>query len=238
MTNEQTTMEEETIESQKDNEEQKTETKIDASDSVAEKIIAKIDEKISARKDEGTTVTPEQRREMIKQKTGYTDDQIDLIEKEAEARVAARVAPLEEKLAWAELRQELGSIDPVVEKEMKEYLNRYPPHMRGDKVLIENVHDMILGRKSRTSSKQKTTVEEPTRDDRVVERRIMQNTHQASTTGLSSSSSSKGSKLTDDEKWAADKYGMTDEEYAKHKSSRNIESEQRLREKREPVKWR
>jgi len=170
--------------------------------------------------------TREEIRERIKAQTGYTDAQLDFHEQSMQSVVSAATAPLQEKVAWAELKEEVGKIDPEIEKEMREELKQYPANLKGDKVLLQKVYDMSWARVNR--KKMAANPPPPKSDDtgesmpdNVVSRRIV-SPNQGSSQGLSTGGSKSGPKLSDDERKVAKRFNMTDEEYAKFKNNADV----------------
>ncbi len=186
-------------------------------------ILKEINQKLSAPAPSGApALTREEIRERIKEQTGMTDAQLDFHESSIQTIVSSAVAPLQEKVAWSELKEEVGKIDPAVQAEMMKELSQYPARMRGDKILLEKIYDMTLGRMARSKGGNlKPSVTKP--EDTVIDRKIVSE-HQPSSTGLSGGSGPSKTKLSEEEKAVARKMRMSEEDYQKFKSNEAIES--------------
>ena len=166
-------------------------------------------------------LTPEQIREQIKERTGMTDAQIDFYEQSTRQAVTSAVAPLQEKLAWSELRQEFGEIDADIKEEMEKELKQYPPNMRGDSVLLRKVYKLAAYDKlAANKSKQPAA---PVMEDNVISRRIVSPSI-GSSQSLSSNAGQSTVRLSDDEKKMVQRYfGGDVKSYMKHKNTDRIE---------------
>lgn len=183
------------------------------------RIIKDVQEKLS--KTPGQQ-TPDQNqvREMIKQKTGLSNEGIEWVMNLNREVVSSAVAPLQEKLAWSDLKSSKASthfpINAEIEKEMKEELKAYPVDKRGDPVLLDKVYLLAIG-KIHTSRKPDQTQENP-----VIGRRIVTNNPNpagSNSGGSNKSNNSSVSKLSDQEKTIARKMGVSEADYAKYKQS-------------------
>jgi len=171
----------------------------------------------------------EQIRAALKDKTGFTDDQLDVVEKLVANSAAANettVASLQEKVAWSEFKDEIGGIDSSIEKTMKEELKQYDVRYRGDKVLIQKVYYMAKGIEADKLAKQRkadpTKSDNPSYSDNIVRRTIVTDTP-GSAKGLDGTvKPNNGPQLSDDEKIVAKKMGVSDQEYARAKTTKIV----------------
>ena len=167
----------------------------------------------------------QQIRDMLKDKTGFTDAQLDVVEQMQAASTtisSKKVAELQEKVAWAEFKDEVGGrLDSGLEKIMKEELSQYEPELRGDKVLIKKVFYLAKGIMAEKIEKAKKA--DVNNADNIVGRKIVDNTP-GSASGLDGGAKPAGktNDLSDDEKIVAKKMGVTEDDYAKSKTTKII----------------
>lgn len=207
--------------------ETKVETKPDATNTDVVNALKEVKEELKQKGEPAPT--REQIREAMKEKTGFTDTQLDLVEQMQRATANAsskKVAELQEKVTWNEFEKEVGGrIDSSLEKIMKEELKEYPVESRGDKVLLQKVYYMSLGIQADKLAKARRA--DPANNDKLstdpkIERTTIVETNKGSVQGLDGSGKSNinaGDKLSDDEKTIANKMGISHNDYAKSKSS-------------------
>lgn len=153
-------------------------------------------------------------RERIKNETQMTDQQLDYVDN----MVMAAVAPIKAELTVSRWISSKGTdITPEIEKGIKEELKQYPANAQNDPILLEKILLMEQGKQYR---KVKSAPAKPAAasTESVAGRRIVP----APATGLGEGSSSTKNNLSDDEKLAARKMSMTEDEYIKAKSTKVI----------------
>jgi len=170
-------------------------------------------------------------RAALKEKTGFSDAQLDVVEQMQAASLNAsnkKTAELQEKVTWNEFEKEIGgNIDPAVEKIMKEELKQYDVESRGDKVLLQKVYYMSLGiqaDKIAKARKADPNASDKPNDNPKIEGRTIVETNKGSVQSLESGqkSNANGSQLTDDEKVVAAKMGVSEGDYAKAKTTKIV----------------
>ena len=170
-------------------------------------------------------------RAALKEKTGFTDAQLDVVEMMNAAvakQSSKKTAELQEKVTWNEFDKEIGGIPAPIEKLMKEELSQYDAEAKGDKVLLKKVYYLALGIQADKIAKQKK--EDPNANDKlndnenIVGRKIVE-TNKGSVTGLENDGKPKGnagSQLSDDEKIVSAKMGISQDEYARAKTTKIV----------------
>ncbi len=158
-------------------------------------------------------------RKVIKEKTGLSDAGVDWVIQMNREAVTSAVAPLQEKMAWNEIKSAKGStsfpVTPEIEKAMQEELKQYPVHLRGDPVLLEKVYYVEVGKAAAKGNFPKKVDDSA---DPVVRRTIVNNNPNPA--GNSSSSApAGGTKLSDQEKDVARKMGVSEADYARYKGN-------------------
>ena len=182
------------------------------------RILKDVQDKLS-RTSSDKAPTRNQVRELIREKTGLSDASIDWVMNLNREVVTSAVAPLEEKIAWSDLKSsKSGTSHPVtsdIEKEMKEELKEYPAERRGDSVLLEKVYLLAIGKLQVKGTKSDTSNTNP-----VVGRRIVSNNPTPGGNGGGSKTPDKtAAKLSDEEKTIARKMGVSEVDYAKYKGN-------------------
>ena len=211
--------------------EEKVETKPDATNTDVVNALKEVKEELKAKGDPAPTRS--QIREALKEKTGFTDAQLDVVEQMQAATAthsSKKVAELQEQVSWNAFEKERGGkIDPTIEKIMKDELKAYSIEDRGDKVLLEKVYYMSLGIQADKVAKAKKA--DPNAGDKLndsdkVERRTIVETNKGSVTGLESGTKKGGGNLVDslseDEKAMSAKMGIRAEDYAQAKQSKIV----------------
>lgn len=170
-------------------------------------------------------------RAALKDKTGFTDAQLDVVEmmnKAVANQSNKKTAELQAKVTWNEFEKEIGGIDPAVDKLMKEELAQYDAEAKGDKVLLKKVYYLALGIQADKIAKQKKSDpnanDKPNDAENIVGRKIVE-TNKGSVSGLENDGKPKGSpgaQLSDDEKTVSAKMGISQEEYARAKSTKIV----------------
>lgn len=157
-------------------------------------------------------------REQVKKETSMTDAQIEYMEN----RMQAVTAPLFADQTYAEWKAEKQAagitIEAEVENGVKEYLSKYDPRVRNDKILLDNVLYMEIGKRAVTKKPvQKIEQDKP---EPVIGRTIVPQTP-APAVSLASGTRKPGAAaaLTADEKNIARKMRMTEAEYAAAKET-------------------
>lgn len=188
-----------------------------------EKIVQEIKDKLDGK----AQPTPEQMRAFIRDKikkdTSMTDAQIDYMDQ----RINEVAAPLYAKDTFNEWKETVSDhLTPDVEKEIKEELKQYPSSSQTDKVLLNKILWMTLGKREASgkkapivTKKEETIVNQGGPANPVIGRKIVP-TH-GSATGLATGTASKtgAASLTEAERVVARKMRMTEEEYAHAKTS-------------------
>ena len=116
--------------------------------------------------------TYEQIRQDIKERTGWTDAQVDF---HLESLQNAQAVPME-KLTWMELEKRFPDLE-TYRADMNEELKAYPAARRGDPVLLEKIYFMSKGRKMDQTPRQVPSSNgnpSPARSTDVVQRRVAQ----------------------------------------------------------------
>lgn len=173
----------------------------------------------------------EEIRAALKEKTGFTDAQLDVVDMMTQSvakESAKKTAELQEKVTWSEFKEEIGGIDPAIEKLMKEELTQYDASAKGDKVLLKKVYFLAKGIQADQIAKQKkadpNANDKPNDAENIVGRKIVE-TNKGSVSGLENNGKPSGNpadKLSDDEKITAQKMGISSEEYARAKSTKIV----------------
>lgn len=156
-------------------------------------------------------------KEQVKKETSMTDAQIDYMEN----RLASVVAPIHAENTygeWKAEKQESGiTIEPEVEKAVKEYLSKYDPKVRNDKVLLDNVLFMEIGKRAVTK---KPVAAKPAGGAPVPGRTIVPQTPApAASLAAGIRRPAGAAALTPEEKVVARKMRMTEVEYAAAKDT-------------------
>lgn len=169
-------------------------------------------------------LTPQQRRDILKEQTGMTDAQLDFHEKSVAAAVVSQTAPLRERAAWSDLKDKVGAIEPDIAEEMKKELSQYSPQMKGDPILVEKVYYMTVGRFGHKKGGS-PVAKEPAKDESVIQRRVVSSTP-GSSQGLSGGGGGGSkAKVSDDERKLFSKFGIkSDEEWANYRDNQVIGS--------------
>lgn len=162
----------------------------------------------------------DQVREMIKEKTGLSDAGVDWVIQMNRDSVSAAIAPVQEKMAWNEIKSSKAStpfpVTPEIEKAMQEELKQYPIQMRGDPVLLEKVYYVEVGKAAAKGQIPKKGDDAP---NPVVRRTIVNNNPNPAGNSAASQAASAASKLSDQEKAIAKKMGVSEVDYAKSKGN-------------------
>lgn len=176
--------------------------------------------------------TRQQIREALKDKTGFSDAQLDVVEQMQASAVShnsKKVAELEAKVVWNDFEKEMGGkIDPGVEKLMKEELKGYDIQAHGDKVLLQKIYYMTLGMQADKAAKQRKAdpnANDKPNDNANIERRTIVESNKGSVTGLNATEkkpSSGSEQLSDDEKTVASKMGISADDYARAKGTKVV----------------
>jgi hypothetical protein len=169
-------------------------------------------------------------RAALKEKTGFTDAQLDVVEQLNSAAFQAsskKTAELQEKLSWMEFKEEVGGkIDPAIEKIMKQELAEYAAEDRGDKVLLKKVYflakGMVADKVEKTKKADPAGNDKLNNDDKIAGRKIVDDTPGAGKGLEGESKSGNGAKLDDDEKMVARKMGMSEADYALSKTTKIV----------------
>lgn len=167
-----------------------------------------------------TAPNQDQVRTMIKEKTGLSDAGVDWVIQMNRESVTSAVAPLQEKMAWNEIKSSKSStafpVTPEIEKAMQEELKQYPIQMRGDPVLLEKVYYVEVGKAAA-----KGNIPRKTDDNQnpVIRRTIVSNNPAPGSNSGGAPAANAASKLTDQEKDVARKMGVSEIDYAKHKGN-------------------
>lgn len=197
--------------------EQTTEQKTNETKDQTNEVLKEIRDKLNTPPVSSTEQAPDPAaiREKIKEETGLTDAQLDFIERDRKMAVMGAVAPLQEKVAWSDLKEKVGGIDPEVKRIMDDELKAYPPERRGDPVLLEKVYYMGIGRA--TASGKYNPNPAPSEEDDVVSRRVVAG--RGSLTGLSTGSGSSKPKISAEEDVIRRKMNISEEEWMSSKST-------------------
>lgn len=221
---------EEVIDDKKEKEEVKEEKPADASNTDVVKALNEVKDALT--KPNQPAPTAAEIRAALKEKTGFSDAQLDVVEQMTRAAATSsskRTAELEEKVAWNDFKDEIGGkIDPAIEKMMKEELKQYEVELRGDKVLLKKVYYLakgIIAEKVEKAKKDDPNNNDKLNNDSKIEGRRIVNDSPGSATGLENNG--KGNKsgaetLTDDEKTISRKMGISEADYAKSKESKIV----------------
>lgn len=189
------------------------------------------DIKTSLQKPGEPAPTREEIRTALKEKTGFTDAQLDVVDmmtKSVAQESAKRTAELQEKVTWSEFKDELGGIDPSLEKIMKDELAGYPLENRGDKVLLRKIY--LLAKGTQAEEIEKRRKKDPSANDKlnendnIVGRKIVE-TGKGSVTGLETNgkpSATPGAQLSDEEKIVAQKMNVSLADYERAKGTKVI----------------
>lgn len=200
-------------------------------DATNKEVVAAIKEVKEALASKGeSNPTPQEIRDAIKEKTGFTDAQLDMVQQMSRASTemsGKKVAELQEKVAWSEFKDDHGGrIDPAVEKLMKEELKAYDVSSRGDKVLLRKVYLLAKGTLAETSEKARKA--DPANNDKangsdnIIGRRAMGQPGSADGLETGVSKGKGGDGLTDQEKDMADRMHIKHEDYEKAKSTKIV----------------
>lgn len=214
----------------KEEKEEVVEKKPDASNAEVVEAIKEVKDALTKSGDKSPS--KEEIRAAIKEKTGFTDAQLDVVEQMNKAvsnQSSSKVAELQEKVAWAEFKDDIGGkIDPSIEKMMKEELKQYDVVLRGDKVLLQKVYFLSKGILADKAEKAKradpNNNDKPNDADNIVKRTIMNDTP-GSAKGLDSSAKNNGNgngNLSDDEKSIAKRMNISEDDYAKAKATKFV----------------
>lgn len=189
-----------------------------------EQTVKEIKDKMNAPKD---APSPEQIRlavrEKIKAETGMTDKQLDFMDN----RIVQIVAPLQAKTVYNEWKDSKGAdLTPEIEKNVKEYLSKYPEQHQGDPVLLDNIFYMELGKATAAARKKNpaapATPAAPSSTSPVIGRRIVPTPPPAASLTGGGAPKTGASTLTKEELAVAAKMRMTPEEYAAAKGDPTI----------------
>lgn len=210
---------------------EKTEEKKDATNTDVVNALKEVKEELRAKGDPAPTRA--QIREALKEKTGFTDAQLDVVEQMQAAAAnhsSKKVAELEAKVVWNDFEKERGGkIEASLEKIMKDELKNYDISAQGDKVLLEKVYYMSLGILADKAAKAKKA--DPNANDKLnesekIERRTIVETNKGSVQSLETGTKKNGGNLadslTEDEKSMSIKMGIKPEDYAKAKQSKIV----------------
>lgn len=186
-------------------------------------LLKDIQTKVTPKEPQVPAPSQEQVREMIKEKTGLSDAGVDWVIQMNRESVTAAVAPLQEKMAWSELRTAKSSgqypVTPEIEKAMKEELKQYPVHLQGDSVLLEKVYAMSVGQLAIKGTLPKPNADPARSDNPVIRRTIVNNNPAPAGNNPSNPAASPESKLSDQERVVAKKMGISAADYAKSKAN-------------------
>lgn len=155
-------------------------------------------------------MTPQQMREAIKEKTGYTDEQVDFL--------AEAMAPMREQMSWMTLEKKFKDI-PDLKADMEEELKAYPAATRADPVLMEKVYFMSKGRKmSSQPTPQPTPQRQPTPQPsgNVVSRRVANDYPGFSTSTDGSTGGGRQVQLSNEQRELSRRMGIKEEDYIEH----------------------
>lgn len=182
------------------------------------RILKEVNEKLPTPEKPGPT--KDQIREMIRTKTGLSDEGINWVMDFNRNTVTEAMAPIQQKLAFGDLKTSKASspfpVTDEIEKGIKEELKGYPVSAHGDSVLLEKIYWIEVGKAAARGAKPSSPKTETTTP--VVGRRIVSdNPNPAGNNGNAAKSS--GTKLTDEEKSIAKKMGVPEAEYEKYKGS-------------------
>lgn len=210
---------------------EKTEEKKDATNTDVVNALKEVKEELTKKGDPAPTRA--QIREALKEKTGFTDAQLDVVEQMQAAAAnhnSKQVAELQAKVVWNDFEKERGGkIEASLEKIMKDELKNYDISAQGDKVLLEKVYYMSLGILADKAAKAKKA--DPNANDKLnesekIERRTIVETNKGSVQSLETGAKKGGGNLadslTDDEKNMSIKMGIKPEDYAKAKQSKIV----------------
>ena len=159
-------------------------------------------------------MTPQQMREAIKEKTGYTDEQVDFHFNS----LAEAMAPMREQMSWMTLEKKFKDI-PDLKTEMEEELKAYPAAMRGDPVLMEKVYFMSKGRKmSSQPTSQPTPQRQPTPQPsgNIVSRRVANDYPGFSPSTDGSAGGGRQVQLSNEQRELSRRMGIKEEDYIEH----------------------
>lgn len=159
-------------------------------------------------------MTPQQMREAIKEKTGYTDEQVDFHFNS----LAEAMAPMREQMSWMTLEKKFKDI-PDLKSEMEEELKAYPAAMRGDPVLMEKVYFMSKGKKmSNQPTPQPTPQRQPTPQPsgNVVSRRVANDYPGFSPSTDGSAGGGRQVQLSNEQRELSRRMGIKEEDYIEH----------------------
>lgn len=157
-------------------------------------------------------MTPQQMREAIKEKTGYTDEQVDFHFNS----LAEAMAPMREQMSWMTLEKKFKDI-PELKAEMEEELKAYPATMRGDPVLMEKVYFMSKGKKmSNQPTPQPTPQRQPTPQPNVVSRRVANDYPGFSPSSDNSSGGGRQVQLSNEQRELSRRMGIKEEDYIEY----------------------
>jgi hypothetical protein len=211
--------------------EEKVEEKKDATNTDVVNALKEVKEELRAKGDPAPS--RQQIREALKEKTGFTDAQLDVVEQMNAAQAShssKKVAELEAKVVWNDFEKEMGGkIDPVIDKIMKDELKNYDVSAQGDKVLLQKVYYMSLG--IQADKEKKARKADPNANDKLtesekVERRTIVETNRGSVQSLEQGGKKGGGNLadslTEDEKAMSTRMGIKHEDYAKSKQSKIV----------------
>lgn len=211
--------------------EEKVETVKDATNTDVVNALKEVKEELRSKGESAPTRA--QIREALKEKTGFTDAQLDVVEQMQAAAAnhsSKKVAELEAKVVWNDFEKEMGGkIDPSLEKIMRDELKQYDVQAQGDKVLLQKIYYMSLGIQADRQAKARKA--DPNANDKLnesdkIERRTIVETNKGSVQGLEtngkSTSKTGADSLTDDEKIIASKMGISANDYAKAKESKIV----------------
>lgn len=166
-----------------------------------------------------TQMTPQQMRDAIKEKTGYTDEQVDFhFNSMAEA-----MAPMREQMAWMSMEKKFKDIDSV-KADMEAELKTYPAAMHGDPVLMEKIYFMAKGKKmsSQPTPQQNPPQRQQPTSGNVVSRRMATDYPGFNQGSDSSSGGGRTVQLSNEQREFARRMGQKEEEYIEHMDRKPI----------------
>ena len=183
---------------------------------IVKDIQAKVDQMASDKQPPivNAQMTPQQMRDAIKEKTGYTDEQVDFHFNS----LAEAMAPMREQMSWMTMEKKFSDIS-ALRADMEEELKAYPAPMRGDPVLMEKVYFMSKGKKmSNQPTPQPTPQRQPAPQPggNVVSRRVANDYPGFSPSSDNSAGGGRQVQLSNEQRELSRRMGIKEEDYIEH----------------------